>query len=113
MDTKIEAAPVVRNADGEYHHPDMPLFYEGEEANYKAWLAAQGLSMQMVWMESDAPALADRHMEGDGDPSAVTDWQPNSPDGEGWFVLAIFDTEDGPVAHFARRWLAAGTTSGA
>ena len=95
MDTKIEAAPVVRNADGEYHHPDMPLFYEGDETNYKAWLDAQGLSMQMVWMEAD------------GAPSVVTDWQPTSPDGDGWFVLAIFDTEDGPVAHFARRWLAA------
>lgn len=34
---------------------------------------------------------------------ALKEWQPTTPTGADWFLLAIFDTEDdGPVAYFVR-----------
>lgn len=58
-----------------------------------------------VDMEDDASdKLNDRVM--DGDIVAAADWTPTSP-GPDWFLLAIYDTEDGPVAWFASRTPAA------
>ena len=33
---------------------------------------------------------------------AVSEWEPTWPPGEGWFIVGIYDTEDGPCAAFAR-----------
>jgi len=106
MKTTIEAAPIVRNADGSYYHPalaSLPDTDESAEA-FTAWLAECGVQAASIWMEGDAPELADRYagVGADGDPSALADWQPTVPPGDGWFLLAIFDTEDGPVAHYVR-----------
>jgi hypothetical protein len=30
-------------------------------------------------------------------------WEPHRPEGDGWFCLAIHDTDDGPVCWWARR----------
>ena len=107
MEKKIEAAPVTRDAQGWYEHPDLPSFEEGDAAKFKEWIDSQGLDVQRVWMDDDAPDLAERYLEGDGDPSALVDWQPTAP-GTGWFLLALYDEEnDGPVAWFARRASAA------
>ncbi|WP_308920529.1 hypothetical protein [Janthinobacterium sp. J1-1] len=102
MEQKIEAAPVVRDAQGHYDHPDLPPFGEGDAASFRAWTEAQCLVVKSVWMEEDAPDLADRYFEGEGDPSALVDWQPTSP-GLDWFLLALYEDEDGPVAWFASR----------
>lgn len=36
-----------------------------------------------------------------GEPSCAL-WEPALPDGDGWRVVAIYDTEDGPAAMFVR-----------
>lgn len=104
MKTTIEAAPIVREADGSYYHPalaSLPDTDESAEA-FTAWLAECGVQAASIWMEWDAPDLHWRFVAGDGDPIALVDWQPTVPPGDGWFLLAIFDTEDGPVAHYVR-----------
>lgn len=37
-----------------------------------------------------------------GDPDCSY-WEPSKPDGEGWFCLAIYDTDDGPSCWWGRR----------
>ena len=105
MSKLIEWAPVVRDAEGWYRHPDMPEFDEGDGAKYRDWVERQQIKVQRVDMEDDASdEINDRIM--DGDIAATADWAPTSP-GPDWFLLAIYDTEDGPVAWFASRLPAA------
>lgn len=101
MKKMIEAAPVARDEYGFWSHPDLPGFEEDEGDKYRLWLAQHQIMAKRVDMEDDASdELNDRVM--DGDIAATADWTPTSP-GLDWFLLAILDTEDGPVAWFARR----------
>lgn len=101
MEKMIEAAPVARDEYGFWSHPDLPDFEEDEGDKYRLWLAQQQITAKRVDMEDDASdELNDRVM--DGDIAAAADWTPTSP-GPDWFLLAIYDTEDGPVAWFASR----------
>lgn len=52
------------------------------------------------WMENDAPPHVIAAWEkGIQD---VSDWHPSAPEGEGWFMGSIHDTEDGPVCVWLR-----------
>ena len=97
----IQPAPVVRDENGMFQHPDMPNFDEGDGDKCKAWVAEQGLTVTQVCLEYADEAVADRYFEA-GDPDCSY-WEPDRPDGEGWFCLAIHDTDDGPVCWWARR----------
>ncbi|WP_425520691.1 hypothetical protein [Pseudomonas serbica] len=99
----IQPAPIVRDEEGMFQHPDMPDFDEGdEEKKFKVWVADQGLQVKMVELEYHSDqTVSDRYFEaGDSDYSY---WEPDRPDGEGWFCLAIHDTDNGPVCWWARR----------
>ncbi|EJK3611927.1 hypothetical protein NLA20_005165, partial [Escherichia coli] len=37
----------------------------------------------------------------------IAAWEPERPEGEGWFVGSIHDTEDGPVCIWLREKVAA------
>ena len=50
--------------------------------------------------EDDSHSARKRYFE-DGDPD-LTEWNPAPPPGDGWFILAIGDTEDGPQCYFVR-----------
>lgn len=98
----IQPARVVRDEYGMFAHPDMPDFDEGDGDKCKAWIAAQGLQVKMVSLEYHSDeAVSQRYFEA-GDPDCSY-WEPDRPDGEGWFCLAIHDTDDGPVCWWARR----------
>lgn len=99
----IQAAPVERATDGSWFHPGMPLFDEGQNDEWCAWIAEQGLTVWRRLLEDedlDHPAHVAYFDEGGGSYSA---WEAAPPDGEGWFTLVIADTEDGPVWAWARR----------
>ena len=97
----IQPAPVVRDEYGMFQHPDMPDFDEGDGDKCKAWIAEQGLHVGMVSLEFAEPAIADRYFESH-DPDCSY-WEPDRPEGDGWFCLAIHDTDDGPVCWWGRR----------
>ena len=103
MTELIQAVPVVRDADGTFFHPGMPDFDEGDGDLYKAWLKAQELEVTHANLESengDHPVYIAYFENGE---SSHLEWNPAPPEGEGWFTLAIGDTEDGPIWTWARR----------
>ena len=97
----IQPAPVVRDEYGMFQHPDLPDFDEGDGDKCKAWIAEQGLEVGKVSLEYADESIADRYFESH-DPDCSY-WEPGKPDGDGWFCLAIHDTDDGPVCWWARR----------
>ncbi|MCO8161024.1 hypothetical protein NJC38_02520 [Pseudomonas sp. 21LCFQ010] len=97
---------VARDQDGWWYHPDIPDFDEDHDA-WKAWLAAQQLKVVGWHMDSDLES----HPYWDEDACHCLGWEPKKPptaDGlmgvtGDWFLLGIFDTEDGPYAQWACR----------
>lgn len=51
--------------------------------------------------EESAPEELIRAWEETGEPDCAK-WQPTMPRGEGWFILSIHDTDDGPICIWAR-----------
>lgn len=88
----------ARDEDGMCVHP--ALMQTDDEANVLLLLAAYGIRGALVGMEDDAPALYEAYSEsGNADCSA---WTPTPPAGNGWLLLGVWDTEDGPYALFGR-----------
>ena len=103
--TLIQPSTVQRDPEtGYWAHPDLPNFDEGQIAEYKMWIEAQGLETTWTRMESDLdcnhPAYVAYWDEGEG---TCALWTPEPPEGEGWFTLWIDDTDDGPMWIWARR----------
>jgi hypothetical protein len=103
MSKLIEWAPVVRDAEGWYRHPDMPEFDEDHEAEYLAWLTAQGLDTAYATLEAEHDTHPAHIVYFDQAGTDVSDWHPEEPAGDGWFTLSIHDSEDGPYWVWARR----------
>ncbi|KAA2226780.1 hypothetical protein FJD34_25050 [Pseudomonas brenneri] len=93
--------PVRRDENGMFRYPGLPSFDEGDGDKCKQWLAEQGLVLKTASIEYADEAISDRYLNS-GDPDCSY-WEPERPDGEGWFCLSIGDTDDGPVCWWARR----------
>ena len=64
----IQPAPVVRDENGFFQHPDLPDFDEGDGEKSKAWIAEQRLQVKMVELEYHSDeAVSERYFEA-GDP---------------------------------------------
>lgn len=84
---------------GFFFHPDIPG--EEESDDVKALCRAMGFQTWIVFMEYDEPDLYDEWHESE-ELTAVLRWVPMPPAGDGWIIVAKFDTEDGPCALFVR-----------
>ncbi|WP_312910987.1 hypothetical protein [Stutzerimonas nitrititolerans] len=96
----IEAVKVERDEYGHWTHPAWPS--NDDEYIQNSWFDDQGLELKVVDFEGDAAQeLVDAYFES-GEPDC-SKWEPTVPDGEGWFVFSIHDTEDGPICVWVRR----------
>jgi len=93
-----EQVEVVRDAEGYWVHPALGGL-EGD-VPFTDSPAVAGMDFRFVPLELDNDAIAERYFESN-DPK-VSDWTPTPPGGEGWMLIAIYDTEIGPCAAFAR-----------
>jgi hypothetical protein len=94
----IQRVVVERDKDGWWCHPGIPDFGGTEDPGpFKAWAAEQGLELKTSDMDGDLL----RHPYWDGE-AHCNEWNPQSP-GPEWFLMGIFDTEDGPHVQWARR----------
>lgn len=86
---------------GHWLHPAVPWELIPEDTNSLPYFKEWGYDLTCISLEFDAPEeVADQYFEhGSGDISA---WEPTPPNGDGWFLIAIYDTEDGPYAAYAK-----------
>lgn len=94
---KFGPALVQRDQDGWWDHPGVPDFDEDAGA-YKAWIQDNNLVLSQWHMEAE---LDESHHYWAEESCSCTGWNPQSP-GPEWFLLGIFDTEDGPCCTWAR-----------
>lgn len=99
---QIKPIEPQRDRDGYWTHPDVPGIETSEQFN--VWQAEQGFQCSVVMLESDdgegSEDAQKRYFE-DGDTDILC-WQPSKPEGEGWFIVSIHDTEDGPACLWIR-----------
>ena len=90
---------IVRDEDGMLSHPAVPYLDEG--VNYETFFAAFGIDAAFIHMENDvAGDTYDRYFASNSANCSM--WTPSAPTGDGWLLLEIYDTEDGPVALYVR-----------
>ena len=102
----IQPAPVERDAQGWWSHPGIPNFDEDMNA-WRAWIDAQGLDIKYKMLEDEPEEHPVWRSYFEDESPSVANWTVAPPKGDGWFVLSIHDTEDGPVWVWARRWIVA------
>lgn len=95
---RLLAPRKIERVGGWLSHPALPLC--DEDVRYDALLAAFGLDTAYVTLEDQDEVLFERYF--DEGTSLVAQWEPQPPQGEGWVLLEIFDTEEGPTAMYVR-----------
>jgi len=90
---------IVRDQDGMLSHPAVP--YLDEDVNYETFFAAFGIEAAFIHMENDVDCdTYDQYVASNS--ANCSFWTPSAPVGDGWLLLEIYDTEDGPVALYVR-----------
>lgn len=100
LDTSISR---TRDQSGWLYHSALPEC--DERTRVDKLLEAFNIEHAFVSMESDAPDFYERWCDDALDDCST--WTPEPPEGTGWILFEIYDTEDGPCALFGRDWYAA------
>lgn len=100
---RVPAEPMEPQRDdmGEWWHPAFPWDDVPEETNAEPYINAWGYETHFVQVEDEdnSQELWDQIQEADG---SFACWTPTKPDGDGWFLAAIYDTESCASALFVR-----------
>ncbi|QOD84150.1 hypothetical protein [Chromobacterium haemolyticum] len=94
---------VQRDEYGQWVHPCIRWTREGFKT--KEWLEGHGIETTCDWMENEenADELFAIHEK----TGSFISWHPKPPKGEGWHMLALHDTDDGPIAWWYRKQMGA------
>ncbi|EAZ4510980.1 hypothetical protein CAM24_19445 [Salmonella enterica] len=96
---KITALPVERDQYSYWTHPLYDEFCAGREVissdDFNTWLDKNGLEWKVSYRD-------DEEIDTDVDWCDISAWQPEAPEGDGWFVGSIHDTENGAVCIWLR-----------
>lgn len=97
---KITALPVERDQYGYWTHPLYDEFCDGREhiptAEFNEWMKENCLQWTVTYRDEEG-------IDPEVDGYDISSWRPESPEGEGWFVGSIHDTEDGSVCIWLRQ----------
>ena len=96
-DRLLSGQNLARDEMGFAWHPELPQLDEGMKP--RAFFAALGIELQHTMAEDDVEWEA---LDAMSDSANWSTWTPQSPSGEAWKLVAIFDTEDGPAAWWMR-----------
>lgn len=84
--------------EGWFSHPDLgPLFGDDEITQDEAATRLEKRGWESCYVDGADVATDEETGEYTGLP-----WEPERPQGEGWLLVSVFDTEDGPYALFVR-----------
>lgn len=94
----IASEDVVRDQMGQYWHSALESL--PADTSYASLVDAAGLECHLVYFE-EAPSDVQTRYENEwtGD---LSYWGLQPPEGAGWFLLAVCDTEMGPVQSWVR-----------
>ncbi|HSH72378.1 MAG TPA: hypothetical protein VK974_04895 [Methylophilaceae bacterium] len=96
-----------RDEFGFVGHPDADLIYRQmatDDEGEAAWRFIENLGYEykVVSLEGDASEeICTRYFEGNSPDCSY--WVPSKPEGEGWLLAWITDTEDGPAAVYVKK----------
>lgn len=99
----IEAVTVERDEFGWWTHPVYEEAFADREcvpvAEFDEWMNSHGLqwSIDSIEYTDDLNAANEYMMHG-----SCAKWEPVKPEGDGWFVGSIHETEDGAVCIWLR-----------
>lgn len=99
----LKPVEVVRSQGGSYLHPALPEDFLDEGTSidgWHHWLNNLGIQYQWDSMENDADESVWEAYYRD---SSLSHWTPGTPEGNGWFLLTLHDTENGPVCLWGRK----------
>ncbi|UUE96212.1 hypothetical protein [Comamonas thiooxydans] len=99
----LDGQALVRDKDGIGFHPALPDFDEGVKSS--DFFAALGIELKGGMAENEMDSEAYEAMTGNGltdDGDSYNVWTPKRPEGDGWNLVAVFDTEDGPACWWMR-----------
>jgi hypothetical protein len=97
---EASAVEVKRDKYGMFFHPAFPWNDVGEN-DVRPFVKEWGYEAAFRSLEDDAPTEIQERYFNSNDPDCSY-WTPNPPHGDGWFLGAIFDTEDGPESLWMR-----------
>ncbi|WAC72110.1 hypothetical protein OU995_21450 [Roseateles sp. SL47] len=95
----LNPPPVARDENGYWTNPALPDV--DESVNLRLLCEAFGLDFAVEWAESQVSE--ERWEAWSNGAEHLADWNPEPPAGDGWVLLSIHDTEDGPVALYVRQ----------
>lgn len=93
----LDGRDIERDEMGFGEHPELPVLDEGMKP--RAFFAALGVELTHTMAEDDLELEEQEAMNDAGNWNA---WTPQPPSGDGWKLVAIFDTEDGQAAWWVR-----------
>jgi hypothetical protein len=93
---------VRRDRYGFWLHPLLGRLREGQQITDLEEARAMELCFRSFELDAPRDLLGLYHSVRGDWARAVRAWQPTEPEGAGWFLVAVYDTEDGPYACFAR-----------
>lgn len=97
-DRLLDGRSIERDRQGWGHHPE--LLDVCETFAPVPLYAALGIELHIIDSED---VLAEEHIDQLNMQQSWATWHPIPPEGEGWSLVAVFDTPDSPVAWFMRR----------
>lgn len=97
----IRPVELTRDENGFWYHPDIPWDRVPEEQSPAPYLNFAGYETH--WSEMyDELSNEENDQYANSNSPDVSFWAPKVPAGPEWFLAAIYDTEDGPVALWIR-----------
>ncbi len=98
----IKPELVERDELGYWVHSQIPETESSEIV--KEWMNKNKLDHSLTFMEGDIDydhPIYKSYFE-DGNPN-FSNWEPSKPEGRGWFIGGIYETEEGPVCMWLRQ----------
>lgn len=96
-DALLNSGPIERDEDGYWCNAALPCC--DEDVDYAKLLAVFGLEAAIVFAETQMEIDAYEAMCEEGGCNA---WTPAPPDGDGWVMASLHDTDDGAAAFYVR-----------
>lgn len=103
LPSPLTPSPVNRDECGLWTHPEYSALFGDRdgisEAEFNAWCDARSVVSTLSYLDSDDDQhdVRDEYFN-NGQPEVIARWSPKPPEGEGWFLGSIHDSEDSPVA---------------